>query len=378
MARKYQVLLDHLRLMSGGLPNGTALPSVRDLIREFRVSQSTVDRALAFAKAEGFVEVKPGEGVFALHRKTTFSAEDSLRIIFALHDYPSSFTAKMEKELSRAFVAVGHSVNVFRFSWNRRLPAVFKPGLDDAIVFLPPTQTVDPADIVTLRKTGLPMVSIASVCEGMEIDTVGMDNMKIGEMAAAILAERGCRDLCVLVGEPMGPQIQARLTGFAQACTRAGLPKPLILDAKTAYGESSLQKSYERTLAFPRAEARVDGLFAVSDACALGAIRALHERGVKVPGNILVLGCDDVPEASYLVPSLSSLGHDYSRWAAEILAILQRRRAGDTAAAMHVGMPSIFIERESTGPRQPIARKTRSAAATLTPKMERARELVNA
>ncbi len=363
MARKYQTILDHLRLMSQRLSDGDALPSVRDLMREFRVSQATVDRAMMSAKSEGFVDVIPGEGAFASHGKKNCGASGGLRIILAMHDYPSSFAAKLEEELSNVLSVAGHTVNVFRFAWSRRLPAAFKPGLDDAIVLLPPVQRIDPADIVTLRKTGLPVVCVAAVPEGLEIDAVGVDDVKCGEMAVSLLMERGRRRLCVVAGEPMGPQTRARLAGFSSACERASLARPLMLDAGTSYGESSLRKSYESVLALGETERAFDGLFGVTDACALGAVRALHERGVNVPGGVSVLGCNDIPEAPYVIPSLSSLGNDYSRWASEITAIIHRRKSGDTSPAAQVKVPPIFLERESTGAlqtRRSLRRQPRS------------------
>jgi DNA-binding LacI/PurR family transcriptional regulator len=95
----------------------------------------------------------------------------------------------------------------------------------------------------------------------------------------------------------------------------------------------------------------IDAVFALNDALALGALHALHAHGIDVPGEVALIGFDDVDDAKYAVPALSSVdpGRDQiARTAVELL--LERIGAtGDPAPFRKVVPDSRIIGRESTG-----------------------------
>jgi DNA-binding LacI/PurR family transcriptional regulator len=91
-------------------------------------------------------------------------------------------------------------------------------------------------------------------------------------------------------------------------------------------------------------------VFALNDALALGAMRALHSRGVVVPDEVAVIGFDDVDDAAYASPSLSSVSPGREQIARTAVELLLARVAG-TAPAEPVRVVADFEirERESTG-----------------------------
>ena len=75
----------------------------------------------------------------------------------------------------------------------------------------------------------------------------------------------------------------------------------------------------------------VDGILCATDVVAIGAIRALRERGLRVPEDVRVIGFDDVPLDAFLTPSLSSIAPDHEAMADAAISMLTERISGTRA-----------------------------------------------
>ena len=91
-----------------------------------------------------------------------------------------------------------------------------------------------------------------------------------------------------------------------------------------------------------------DRLFCVTDYVALGAVRGLKDAGLTVPGDVKVIGFDDVDISSYQTPSLSSVNPAHEVMATKAVDLLVRRIDGDTRAPEEFTSPYSVIAREST------------------------------
>ena len=76
----------------------------------------------------------------------------------------------------------------------------------------------------------------------------------------------------------------------------------------------------------------VDGVFCATDVIAIGAMRALADRGIRVPHDVCVVGFDDVPLASFLTPSLTTMSPDHAAMADAAITMLTDRITGQRAA----------------------------------------------
>jgi DNA-binding LacI/PurR family transcriptional regulator len=98
----------------------------------------------------------------------------------------------------------------------------------------------------------------------------------------------------------------------------------------------------------------VTAVFAANDHLALGILRAMHERGRSVPGDVSVVGFDDVPEAAYFIPPLTTVRPDFDKVAAETLSVLLASIAGEEEdehgySTRRVIVPTL-VERDSVAP----------------------------
>jgi LacI family transcriptional regulator len=108
-----------------------------------------------------------------------------------------------------------------------------------------------------------------------------------------------------MIGGPIDNDDAAeRRRGFRDALRESGRSHDLAMEVSGVFDEAS---GYRATTELLRRPTRPRAIFAANDAMAIGAISALHEHGLDVPGDVAVAGFDDIPMARYMSPSLSTV-----------------------------------------------------------------------
>jgi DNA-binding LacI/PurR family transcriptional regulator len=154
-----------------------------------------------------------------------------------------------------------------------------------------------------LADRGLPFVVWGGISSDARYCVVGGDNLTGGYLATRHLIEHSCKQIAFL-GDVTFNEGKLRHDGYLKALEEFGIPvaseicKPLLLR------ESELRQAIDIWL---DSGVRFDGLVAASDVSAMHLISALAARGMSVPRDVKVVGYDDVPMASHMVPSLSSI-----------------------------------------------------------------------
>ena len=162
--------------------------------------------------------------------------------------------------------------------------------------------------IAGLEHDGTHYVRWGAVAANAPSGTVGCDNRLGGELAVRHLIEAGCSRIAFL-GEASGhaPEIHDRYLGACGAMRAAGLtPDPeLLVSAVTteAAGYAAAQDLLRRGVPF-------DAVFAGCDLIAIGAMRAFAEAGRDIPGDLAIVGFDDIPHAALAHPPLTTIAQD--------------------------------------------------------------------
>ena len=159
-----------------------------------------------------------------------------------------------------------------------------------------------------LVEQGTHFVRWGAVLPGQPGISIGCDNFQGGHDITAHLLEQGRRGIAFLGhASNHSPEFFERYRGHAHALSTAGLgiQPALQVDAIT-----SEQSGYEAASALLESRVSFDAIFAASDLIAIGAMKALHERGLRVPGDVSVAGFDDIPLAAFVNPSLSTVQQD--------------------------------------------------------------------
>jgi len=156
---------------------------------------------------------------------------------------------------------------------------------------------------------------------------VRTDNSAGGLQATRHLLRMGRRRIAYLgSSSDHWPEFQARYSGHVRAQLEAGIePDPRLL----VEAQSSEQAGHEAALALLATGAPFDAVFAASDLIAMGAISALRERGRTVPGDVAVIGFDDIAAAAHFIPPLTTVQQDTRRAADILVDNLLRMTAGE-------------------------------------------------
>ncbi len=94
----------------------------------------------------------------------------------------------------------------------------------------------------------------------------------------------------------------------------------------------------------------VTAVFAANDHLALGILRALHERGRSVPGDVSVVGFDDVPEAAYYIPPLTTVRPDFDAVASASIDLLLAQITGGQRLGDRRVLTPTLVTRDSVAP----------------------------
>lgn len=221
-------------------------------------------------------------------------------------------------------------------------------SLTDGLLFSPAAISQD--DVAALA-VDFPVVLLGERIFDGGVDHVTMANVEGARAATHHLLARGARRIAVIGREGRDGQTDSaslRIAGYRQALAEAGVPfdPELILDAPMwhrSQGSAAIARALDAGVTF-------DAVFGLNDALALGAMHMLHQRRIAVPGEVAVIGFDDVEDAAFATPTLSSVTPGRDEIATTALDfLLERIELGAAAGPPRQVLAQFSVaEREST------------------------------
>jgi len=195
-----------------------------------------------------------------------------------------------------------------------------------------------------LQRSHLPYPAVL-VNRSVEGYAAVFEDGSAGARAAARLIEARRSKLAVLHGSPLTQITQTRVDSFLRHAV-AQLGRPAI---ELATDKLSEQGGYEAMHAFLRSGQRIDGLYAASDALALGAYQALKEHRQAIPRDVAVLGVGDYDIAPFFDPPLASVGVSHHGMAEKASELLLNQLAENEAPKHQIALPVVELLRASSG-----------------------------
>ncbi|MEU7873970.1 LacI family DNA-binding transcriptional regulator [Dactylosporangium sp. NPDC049140] len=159
-------------------------------------------------------------------------------------------------------------------------------------------------------------------------DHVAVDNVAAARDATAYLASLGRRRIAALGVQHTAEGVSARLrlAGYQAALADAGLPAdPALLAPADRWHRADGAAAMRALL---DSGARPDAVFCFNDTLALGALRALHEAGLRVPEDVAVAGYDGIDDGRFSIPTLTTIEPDIERLATLAVELLAERIGG--------------------------------------------------
>ena len=204
----------------------------------------------------------------------------------------------------------------------------------------------DDEALFSLQQDRFPTVLMGQL-PGTDFYSVDIDNLSAAKQAVAHLVKLGhTRIACITNAAPTYTAAADRLNGYRQVLEESGLP---IDDSLIRYGDFDPESGYEQMRDLLTTSDKPSAVFVTSDVVAIGAKAAVFEEGLAIPGDIALVGFDDVPLARYLNPPLTTVRLPASELATRASQMLIQLIKGETPAEKQVLLDSQLIVRQSCG-----------------------------
>lgn len=224
--------------------------------------------------------------------------------------------------------------------WERRHLSRLGGTLIDGAVLVTPTVT----DIVAT----VPIIAVDPLAGRPNLPTVDADSLSGGRLVAQHLAELGHRHIAMLTGRADLMSAQLREQGFRAGLAEAGIAVDEQLFVPGDYDPDVAEKSARELLS--RTD-RPTAVFASNDATALVTVEVAQQLGLDVPGDLSVVGFDNIPDAAMHTPALTTVEQPIREMGRRAASMLLDRLTDDQAAgapAEHVRLPTRLVLRATT------------------------------
>jgi LacI family transcriptional regulator len=194
----------------------------------------------------------------------------------------------------------------------------------------------------------LPTVSVAG-----HKSLKGVTNIVLDHHQAAVLALNHLKDLrhqriAFMKGNPLSSDSKDRWNAICQVAGQLGLEIDPELTVQINTDDATPMLGYPFAKELLSRRKPFTALFAYNDISAIGAIRAIHEHGLRVPQDVSVLGFDDIPGAAFHTPSLTTVRQPLSRMGEVAAQSLLKRIEGKKEYPSEIAIEPEFVVREST------------------------------
>ncbi len=340
--------------MEGGDQPKRRIRNIAELAKMAGVSAGTVSRALA---GKTLVNTETRERIQAIAREHGFRPNQMARrlrtqrtgvigVVIPLgHErrqhISDPFFMSLFGYLADELTESGHDLMLSRVipgddEW---LDRIVDSGMLDGALMIGQSDQFDVIEQVAERFR--PLVVWGSHRPGQTHCAVGTDNIEGGRLAAARVITQGAKRLAFF-GDAGAIEIAQRLDGARAAVAAAG-PGHSLVSFSTHLSSDDMGVQISAHL--DELGGRIDAIVAASDMIAMMTLRLLHDRGVAVPGQVMVTGFDDLPLATQTVPQLTTIRQDIASGAKAMVDSLMRRIAGEDVPS--TVMPPELVIRES-------------------------------
>ena len=219
----------------------------------------------------------------------------------------------------------------------------------DGIIFV--AAGLSEENINNLQKRGVPSVLVDRQVQGVQIDSVFADNQAGGFLAVNHLVGLGHTAIACITG-PRGVRSSSeRIAGYRQALEAAGIhPDP----GWVVEGDFQVQSGYAGAERLLKIDNTPSAIFACNDLMAIGAYRYAHEKQLRIPQDLSIIGFDDIRLAEFTNPPLTTIRQSKTKMGAQAAELLLGRIANGSQSFRQEIIPVQLVERASTAQIPPI------------------------
>ena len=224
-----------------------------------------------------------------------------------------------------------------------RLNMLMERNIDGLIVL---SSTLEDHELEALAKE-LPVVLTGRATLNQKLTSIGFDNLGGGALALGHLAELGHEAIAVIDG-PDDPDAKLRMDGIRVECSQRRIDLDPELIEVGDFNELGGYQAMVRLLDKPK---DFSAVIALNDQMAYGAMLALSEAGLDIPGDISLLGFDDLPHSAYTVPPLTTISQPVNRIGAMAASTVLAMSAGFTQTVDQSVAASMVVRKSTDSPK---------------------------
>lgn len=342
------------KISEGTFPLGELLSSEKEIGKIYSVERTTVRKALEFLVNDGLVEKIQGVGTKVINQKKIITAHSNLKssntILFFLaktknnvdrltQPYYSSLVFHLEGELKQH----GYKINYSTISKNDNIGELLKQHTFAGIIFA--SYGVDRKHLDYVHEKKIPFITVNN--DYANAVTISPDNFMGGYLVGKYLIDLGHRKIGLLKGKDIDASTILRLAGFKIALSEFDL---------------QIEEKYVRTVNWIDEEAVIEtrdilvqnkedlptALFAFNDEMALISMGVINEMGLKIPEDISVVGFDNIPQAEFFFPQLTTINCNIEMISKTAVWILHNKILNNFYDNFKITIPIDLIVRGST------------------------------
>ncbi len=339
-------LRDHVK----GLKPGQALPTQRQLMRQFGTSQATIELAMKRLRIEGLVHRPAGT-----RRVVVREAVDpaTMRVCLLRPDWP----AMLYDSIGRSIAAAGRDRDwAFSYVTYRSMELIdleMVASQNDAAVLMTTSEAIPGRLARALARPVIPIVLAQDHRDGLVASGVSIDDCQMARLATRHLLDLGHpRPLLALASLTSGPAWHT-MAGWRQAMEEAGQRDldPLVINANTKPGNDPRYTVYEQWKAMLARGERPTAVYCASSSVAVGVLRALREAKLRVPEDVSVVGADAISdEAPFMSPPLTATKVEMRRFGEALAKLIEGQVDGTLTEPRQIWIDAELAIRESTAP----------------------------
>ncbi|MEN9961661.1 MAG: hypothetical protein RIS66_74 [Actinomycetota bacterium] len=256
-----------------------------------------------------------------------------------VYNGPAGMMHAMEKEARRGgFFAISASVDPLdNDSISQGIEHLRRLGIEGLVVITPQSDSVQAVERLV---TDIPVVFIDSPNNSKEL-SAELDNFSGAQRATEHLISLGHKQIVHVAGPTGWFDSAPRVAGYEAAMESAQL-QPKVIP-----GDWTVPTGYEIGRNLDIEADKVTAIFAANDHLALGLMRALRQRGYSIPERVSIIGFDDVPEAAYYEPPLTTMRPDFAELGRVAMEMMLGHINREATLRADTLVPELII-REST------------------------------
>lgn len=328
------------------------MPTIREVAQHAQVSSATVSHVInrtRFVDPDTQARVK--QSIKTLGYRPNLLARSLRRretrtIGLLVPDNANPFFAEFARVVEDAGFAEGYSVILCNSDRSETKEQAYLDLLlakqIDGIIVISATERTDMLEHVL--ELGVPMVVVDGNTAQLPVSQVQVANEQGGYLAGRYLARLGHRRVGCIGGPSGASPSWMRVVGLQRALREAGAelgPRAIIEgDFRYTGGQTGMRTLLDRGLG-------LTAVFAANDLMAIGAMLTLRRAGLAIPGDISIIGFDNIMQASTMIPALTTVEqpvNELGRAAVDMLFDQMLKRA---SRAAHVEVATRLVERES-------------------------------